>query len=735
MGGSIRPLSLQNLCNRCEKKARIVYDLIKKKGESMTKLKTGLITTKKSKEDSTNKDVEQCELIFQLKSMIDALPGDVYWKDIEGVWSGVNQHCVESLMRMGFISKADESSVIGKTDYDLFDKETADGYRKNDLDVMQHRMEITREEVTRLPNGELVTLLSKKRPFLDKNSNIIGIIGNSIDISERKQMEAELKDAKEKSEAANHAKTEFLENMRHDIRTPLTGIVGFADLLKMEAKSPLINEYVDNLIASSHALLHLLDEVLEAIRVSSGEIPKLRKKFNLHKTLSAIVELNRAKAAQKKLALSLEFDPMIPHFLIGDNVRVHRIVLELIANALNFTDFGFVKLIAKLAKRNHREVIIQLIVEDSGIGIPEDKQQEIYVQFKRLTPSYRGIYQGAGLGLSVVKQFVDELGGEIYVESEPRKGSRFIVIIPLQESLLDDELGTDNVLEQVTDSPFLTTYAEQIKPSQHEKRNMQSRILVVEDNPIAQSIATTMLQGLQCEIDIAENGRKAIELWKIGHYDLIFMDIGLPDMDGYEVTHIIRVQELPKKTHIPIIALTAHVGDENKKRCIDAGMNAVITKPLTAKNCADIVDTFIPGRKQEATSPIPSSSSALEDTSAFFDIDNYPILDLNEGINTTGSESILAEMLDMMVNQSLPNDLALMKKAYDSSDWDKAQQIAHKIKGGAVYVGTVKIKMACQHLEHYWKSGQRELLDQLYQQVVTVIDKSIHEINDWLKAR
>jgi len=555
-----------------------------------------------------------------------------------------------------------------------------------------------------------------------------------MDITEQKTLQQDLIAARQKAEAASLAKTEFLENMRHDIRTPLTGIVGFADLLKMESDNTQFSEYADNLVASSHALLDLLDEVLEAIRVSSGEIPKLKKKFNLQKTLNHVIDLNRAKAAQKKLSLALDFDSTIPAYVIGDKVRIHRIALELIANALNFTDTGFVKLSAILAKRNQRELIIKLIVEDSGIGIPKDKQQEIYVQFKRLTPSYQGIYKGAGLGMAVVKQFIDELGGEIYVESEIGKGSRFTCIITLQEPLLNDDLGLDEEIEKTIDTPYETTFAQQIIPMQNNALQNHYHVLVVEDNTIAQTIAKSILAKVNCDTDIAETGRKAVDLWKTGNYDLIFMDIGLPDLDGYEVTHQIRIQELTRKTHTPIVALTAHASDKNKQQCIEAGMNAVLTKPLSAKGCLDIIDAFLPGHRQQGVQPECDHyiSELPKQEDGLFHLSEFPFLDIEEGIKTTGNESLLAEMLKFMVNESLPDDLDLMKKAYAAHDWDKTQQLAHKIKGGAIYVGTVKLKMACQYLERYWKAGQRDLLDKLYQQAVAVIEQSIHEINRWL---
>lgn len=708
-----------------------------KKTERSYELKEALLQQIKEQEkiiEELKNQINQLDTEnFQLKNLIDNLPGDIYWKDREGIWSGVNKRGAQSLQQIGFIH--DRSDVIGKSDYQLFSKETADEYRKNDLEVMELKTEMTHEEINQLPNGEKIIQLSTKRPLWDKEGNIVGVVGNTIDISYLKKIEAELNTAIARAEAASQAKTEFLENMRHDIRTPLTGIVGFADLLKMESDNPHIKEYSENLVASSHALLNLLDEVLEAIRVGSGEIPKLKKKFSFGQTLKQVIELNRARALEKKLSLTLHMDDSIPKFVIGDKVRLHRVILELVANALNFTDTGFVTLSATLAKKDEGRLVLKLTVEDSGIGIPKDKQQEIYVQFKRLTPSYQGIYKGAGLGLSVVKQFIDELGGEIYVDSELRRGTTFICLIPLQEPLLDDNTGIDDEMEQSIDIPLVTTYAQEIKPTIEPKSGGEFRVLIVEDNQIAQTVAKSILAQLHCDSDIAPTGKKAVELWKNGQYHLILMDIGLPDIDGYEVTHQIRLQELLKKAHCPIIALTAHAGDENKKRCIDAGMNAVLMKPLTVKSCTDILEAFIPGYHQRKPVKVTSGQIEASTTESLFDLSNYPLLDIEEGIKTMGTPEILAQMLQFMIDDSLPADMQLIKQTHDISDWDRTQQLAHKIKGGAIYVGTTRIKMACQHLERYWKSGQYELLEPLYQQIITVIDDSVQEINRWLKCR
>ncbi|WP_028389247.1 response regulator [Legionella fairfieldensis] len=267
----------------------------------------------------------------------------------------------------------------------------------------------------------------------------------------------------------------------------------------------------------------------------------------------------------------------------------------------------------------------------------------------------------------------------------------------------------------------------------HKSNDKKNRILIVEDNYIAQTVAQSILTQFKCDVDIADCGKKAIELWKSKTYDLIFMDIGLPDMDGYEVTRFIRGQELTTKTHMPIIALTAHTGDENKKRCLEAGMNAILTKPLTIRDCADIIDTFIPAQPRGI--PDRQYTELPKQKEQLFNLSDFPLLDVEEGIKTTGNETIFREMLRLMVNESIISDRIEMKEAHDNQDWDKTQKIAHKIKGGAVYVGTTRLKMACQYLERYWKTGQRDLLEPLYQQILTVIEKSLHEIKDWLNTK
>lgn len=384
-------------------------------------------------------------VINYYESIIACMPGHVYWLDKHARGVGCNKNVLELF---GLNSKQqfkglriEQMASLGGWPKALLDQVKQDIQQVLETGVAQLNIE---EAAVPHYDGRLITFLTHRVPLYDANKQIVGVVGISIDISERKKLEDELKSAKMAAETANKAKTEFLQNIHHDIRTPLTGIVNIAELIQNDNAVNNIHSHTQHLLASSRALLNLLDDIIETVKVSSGEIPLLRKKFNLQSTLEHIINLNQAKAHTKALRLTLDIDQRLPRYVIGDKMRLHRIILELVANALHFTKKGHVAVRAELAKQQERFVVIKFVITDSGIGIPKDKQSEIYQQFKRVAPSYQGIYQGGGLGLSVVKQFVEELYGEIYVQSEAGQGSTFTCLIPLQMSLLDDETGMDS---------------------------------------------------------------------------------------------------------------------------------------------------------------------------------------------------------------------------------------------------------------------------------------------------
>lgn len=373
--------------------------------------------------------------------IISYMPNNVYWLDRNCITQG----CNNNILKLLDLKKLDEFVGIN---YDQMAKLAgwtegqAQSFEKDDREVMETGVGKFNVEEPPLYNkeGEPIYYVSSRVPiFDDKGKEVIGVVGISVDITERKKYEQKLKEEKQRSEAANQAKTEFLANMRHDIRTPLSGIVGCAQIIQSQASNAKkVSEFAEDLVQSSDALLEFLNKVLESIKVASGEIPLLKKKFDLHQALKLVIQLNQAKAAQKGLLLTLDYDKAIPAYVIGDPIRVQRIILELVTNALKFTQIGEVKLTVKLMKHESHQLVVKIVVSDTGIGIPIDKQQDLYTRFKRFVPSYEGIYSGVGLGLSIIKQFLDDLQAEIYLESQPKQGSSFTCLIPFQEPLLMD---------------------------------------------------------------------------------------------------------------------------------------------------------------------------------------------------------------------------------------------------------------------------------------------------------
>lgn len=655
------------------------------------------------------------EVLF-LKNIIENLPGSIYCKDKNGIYLYRNNSSARSMKDFNFSWKWDE--IVGKTDYDLFPRHMADKFRKNDLHVMETKEELVTEEIAMLPSGEEAIQLSTKKPLIDKNGDVIGVMGNTVDITYLKKIEKELRKANEKSEMANKTKTEFLENMRHDIRTPLTGIIGCAEIIKKSKDdSCKVGAYSDILIKSSNALLNFLNDILESVQATSGEIPLLQRKFNLESVLSEAIKFNQAKACEKQLGLKLECDPLIPKYLIGDSKRLYRIVLELVTNALKYTNQGNITVSAKLVKNDKGNVVIKVSVEDTGIGIPLNQQQEIFTRFKRLNPSSEGVYNGSGLGLTIAKQFINDLNAEIYVMSEINKGSVFTCVIPFKEVLLTEDFGTDLNMETYSNSIELPKISDSLSNFQSNSSYF-IHILLVEDHDITAKITQEILSDSNCQVDVASNGEMAITLIEKNDYDIVFMDIGLPDINGYEVTQ--KIRSGIKNKSVPIIGLTAHISTEEKQHCLDVGMNTVFIKPLMREKIQNIFDIFIPvcGTLETDKSFVKKSN----DDEALLVLTSE-VVDLELGLKlTNGNEALASGLLSALV-KSFPEELEKLDVAYQSRNWEIVESILHKLRGGLRYCVVPRLREACIRFDDYLKSGKKALIEALYQQFLSEFDK------------
>lgn len=389
------------------------------------------------------------------------------------------------------------------------------------------------------------------------------------DVSYEKKVEQALIQAKESAEKAKtiaeeamQAKQTFLSNMSHEIRTPMTAIIGFAKVVLKTDLTDKQKEYITAIKTSSDALLVLINDILDLAKVDAGKMTFDLLPFNLKSSISIMLHLFDIKFQEKRLKLVTEFDNAIPELLLGDSVRLNQIMLNLVSNTIKFTTEGEISVRVHLKSEEDDKVNIEFVVTDTGIGIPDNMLATIFENFEQATTSTARLFGGTGLGLAIVKKLVEKQGGVMEVKSKLGQGSTFSFVLSFQKSKTQTLLTTGLTAIEL------------------DKDIKNLNVLVVEDVALNQLLIKIILDDFGFEHEIADNGKIAVEKLQSKSFDIVLMDLQMPDMNGYEASEIIR-----KKLHsnIPIIALTADVTADDLAQCKAAGMNDHIAKPIDEK--------------------------------------------------------------------------------------------------------------------------------------------------------
>ena len=481
--------------------------------------------------------------------------------------------------------------------------------------------------------------------------------------AELEAINLELLLARDEAIRSRKSKEEFLANMSHELRTPMNGIIGYSRLFEGTSLTSEQEEYLQIIRTSGDNLLTIINDILDFSKIEAGKVIFEEVRFRLPELINSTSELMQEKAKEKNLRLYQVIDKKIPEILIGDSLRLNQVLLNFIGNSVKFTERGEIEVNAKLINEDNENVTIEFKVRDTGIGIPDEKLSAIFESFTQASNATSRKYGGTGLGLTISKQLIELQGGTIEVHSKVGKGTVFSFILKLKKS----------------SSQYLD---KEIKPMPEQQMEMAEsienvRILLVEDNPVNQQLARAVTSKWGCNIEIAENGKIAVEKLENKDYDVILMDLQMPEMDGYEATY--KIRNVLHKYEIPIIAMTAHAIKGESEKCMNAGMNDYISKPFDPKNLKSKIIKHLK-RKNEG-----QDHSLLETASE--GILDKKISDLTylKGISE-GNETVVIDMISIF-NQKTPEVLAEIKNCVGEHNWKELQQLVHKLKSNIMIMG------------------------------------------------
>ncbi|MFN6075267.1 MAG: ATP-binding protein, partial [Fluviicola sp.] len=538
-----------------------------------------------------------------------------------------------------------------------------------------------------------VWVLISGAPFYNEKNEIAGTVGIHVDISERKRMESELISAKEIAENSLKSKDVFVANMSHEIRTPLNAILGMSQLLQNSGLTDRQHKYVDAIHTSSENLLTIVNDLLDFAKIESGKMELDISANNLNKIIQNVIQLWNLKIDQKGLMFFKDIDIPEKAYYLFDSTRLFGILNNLIHNALKFTSHGYISLEVSIVYLNQEEDEIHFSIEDTGIGISNEKQEIIFESFIQAENSTSRNFGGTGLGLAIVKELINKMNGKIEVLSELNKGSTFSFKIPLKKCISPAEIK-----EKSIQSDFLKN----------------KTVLLVEDNEINRFMAQTILESWNMQVFIAENGAIAVEFLTTNSVDVVLMDMQMPILDGVQATWMIR-NKLNLK--VPIIALTANASQTEKEKCLDAGMNLYLSKPYKQE---ELLEVF---------------AETFEDKIEYITVSNKPnlkentlsLVDLSLLVQNTNSDKVFMEKMLNLVISETEKKSAEIKELLTCKNYDAIKRIAHSMKPSLDHVSKKEIRNLVREVESFPNS---EVPESLVNSLVRLLDQLVDQLKE-----
>lgn len=597
---------------------------------------------------------------------------------------------------------------------------------KNELEnrVRQRTAELTKT------NQKLTSEITERQ----KTANALKEAKNQTE-QVNQQLQESIKQAKilaEEAQQANKAKSEFLANMSHEIRTPMNAIIGFTDLLAETDNEDKAQqeEYLRLVRDSSHNLLSLINDILDFSKIEAGKLNIEKSKCSLNNLLESLESMMQAQAINKDIEFKIIEGSSLPANIMTDETRLRQCLINLTNNAIKFTEEGYVHVKVTLQDIKNKPYI-QFDIEDTGIGIPKEKQKSIFESFSQADASTTRRFGGTGLGLTITKQLSKMLGGDLTLSSEEGKGSVFTLTIPVGLELKDQTpLDRDNMKENFD------------QKLNFNEINFEGRILVAEDSKANQILIKSLLKKIGLEVELVEDGKKATQKAESEDFDLIFMDMQMPNMNGYQATEYLR----KKGYKLPVIALTAHVmkGDDNK--CINAGCNDYLPKPINRVKLVNILRKYLKEPGSDSVSKVNDLESQVNEIAKMTKNDKntegdkmdvkkeISCINWSELMDICGDEELAEEVCNVFKEDG-PEMIESLKKSLENEDTENIKEFAHKIKGASANIAAKELSQNALELENAAKDADIEKCKQIYEQVKIEYDKLISLISepDWME--
>ncbi|MFT5806044.1 MAG: two-component system aerobic respiration control sensor histidine kinase ArcB [Moritella dasanensis] len=633
---------------------------------------------------------EQAQLVVEersalVRSFIDSSPDLVYYSNKQGQFSGCN-------LAMEALTGKIEKELIGLSPFDVYDTDIAAKFAATDKAVLNTKLPETYEQWLTYPDGHKACFELRKVPFFGRKNEYFGVLGYGRDITERKKYQ----DALEK---ASRDKTTFISTISHELRTPLNGVVGLSRILLDGSLSEEQRQHLNTIYVSAQTMGNIFNDIIDLDKFDRRKFEIVNQPIEFRSFLNDIKTLALLQAEQKGLVLAFEVFGDIPDFINADGTRLRQVLWNLVSNAVKFTDSGEVSIRVFTSEEDDNRIGLTVEVEDTGIGISAEGQDKIFAMYYQEQGSKRAT--GTGIGLSVAKSLMTAMGGDIWVSSELGEGSCFTI-----------EFDVDGV-ESLQQGDAADS--EQTKLS----------ILLVEDIELNVTVCTAILNKLGHSVDVAVDGRSAIEMAEKNRYDLILLDINLPDMSGFDVIKTLRENkalELP-----PIVALTANVIN-NRQGYIDKGMDDAISKPLSINAVTGVLSRLF-SRVASSDEPTPYMADELDDEQSM--LDEYLDVDLlQQYLDTLGKDLLLQSVL--LFEQTMPHYLTLLNTNLTARDQDAIVDEAHKIKGAAGSIGLVRIQQVSQLAQSPDQPTWWENIDDWVEQINTEYQHDVNRLKTWI---